>query len=253
MNLHFIKMHGLGNDYVYIDCFQRETAEKIAQLDLCELAQRLSRRHTGIGSDGVVLIMPSRVADVRMRMFNADGSEAEMCGNAARCIAKYAYENKLCGNPMTIETLSGIKTAILQLSPKDCVESVTLEIGATIGNPHEVFFVETPEALDAQFEHLLTHSQYKELRARTNIECAYVNSPHDLTMRVCERGTGETMACGTGACAAAIAAMERGLTANQVTVHLPGGELLVRRDDKGCIYLTGPATTVFKGDYLLEE
>ena len=251
--LPFIKMHGLGNDYVYIDCFRPGTAPLLAQIDIHALTRRISDRHTGIGSDGLVLIMPSHVADVRMRMFNADGSEAEMCGNAARCIAKYAYEQGLCENPMTLETLAGIKRISLLTTPAGGVESVTVEMGTTLGNPHEVFFVNRRSALNAQFENLLTNPIYTELRANANIECAYVMNENELRMRVCERGTGETMACGTGACAAATAAMDKWLTNNRVTVHMRGGDVSVYRDGKGVIYLTGPATEVFRGYYYCED
>lgn len=249
----FIKMHGLGNDYVYIDCFRPHTAELIAQTDLSALARRVSDRHLGIGSDGLVLIMPSTGADVRMRMFNADGSEAEMCGNAARCIAKYAYEQGLCGKTMTLETLAGIKNISMRTNANDDVKQVTVEMGTTLGNPHQVFFVDTPTALSPRFKQLCTAPEYAALRKNANIECVYVINRAELQMRVCERGTGETMACGTGACASAIEAMNKGLTDNQVTVHLRGGDLSVRRDENGIIYLTGPATEVFRGEYEWEN
>ena len=248
MKLPFIKMHALGNDYVYIDCLSRKMDSHMANADLPALARKLSDRHRGIGSDGLVLILPSRVADVRMRMFNADGSEAEMCGNAARCIAKYVYEQGFCGNPLTLETLAGIKHLSMQINPEGKVELVTVNMGTTLGNPHEVFFVDTADALDAQFGLLSADARYADLRKRANIECAYVINKNELRMRVCERGAGETMACGTGACAAAVAAMERGLTSSTVTVHMPGGDLIVSRDDSGVIYLTGTATEVFRGE-----
>lgn len=253
MKLPFIKMQALGNDYVYIDCFRLSTAKFIDKADLPALARHISDRHLGVGADGLVLIMPSRQADVRMRMFNADGSEAEMCGNAARCIAKYAFEQGLCGNPLTLETLAGIKKLSLHPDSEGGVEQVTVEMGTTLGNPHEVFFVEDADALDRQFELLSSDARYADLRKRANIECAYVISKNELRMRVCERGTGETLACGTGACAAAVAAMDKGLTGNSVTVYLPGGDLLVQRDDTGVIYLTGTAAEVFRGVYNWEE
>ena len=253
MTVPFVKMHGLGNDYVYIDCFRTETAAQIAQLDIQALARRISDRHMGVGSDGLVLMLPTPDAEVKMRMFNADGSEAEMCGNAARCIAKYAYEQGLCGNPMTLETLSGIKRISLQTNTDGKVEQATVEMGTTLGNPHKVFFVDESEELDSRFECLLTGPEYAELRAHTNIECVYVINNNELRMRVCERGTGETMACGTGACAAAMAAMDKGLTGSQVTVHLRGGDLQVRRDERGMIYLIGTATEVFRGEYMMED
>ena len=186
MTIPFIKMHGLGNDYVYIDCFQPETAQLIANTDLPSLARAVSDRHRGVGSDGLVLIMPSDKADVRMRMFNADGSEGRMCGNAARCIAKYAYEQGLCASPMTLETLAGIKK--LTVNPQSGL--ITVEMGTTIGNPHKVFI--TDEPVD-------TLSIYGI--EDTNVEWINVLNRREIAMRVWERGSGETMACGTGACA----------------------------------------------------
>ncbi|MBR5677363.1 MAG: diaminopimelate epimerase [Paludibacteraceae bacterium] len=241
MEIPFIKMHGLGNDYVYIDCFPKHTAKLIAGIKLSVLAQRVSDRHFGIGSDGLVLIMPSKVANVRMRMFNADGSEAEMCGNAARCVAKYAYEHGLCGNPVTLETLAGIKHITLQ-TQKNRVTSVTVEMGSSMGNPHKVIITEEPVAALSLYG-----------IEGTNVEWINVLNRREIAMRVWERGTGETMACGTGACAAVMAAIEQGLTDSEVTVHLRGGDLLVRRDQQGTIFMTGPATEVFRGTYNWED
>ena len=249
----FIKMHGLGNDYVYIDATRTETADIIANINPSVLARRMSDRHWGVGSDGLVLILPSTCADLRMRMFNADGSEAEMCGNASRCIAKYAYEQGLCGRNMTLETLAGVKCLTLQTNTQNKVEQVTVEIGISTGNPHEVFIVDTTDQLDSKFEELQIGPQWAELRRKANIECVYVLNRHEIKVRVCERGTGETMACGTGACASAAAAMNEGLTENRVTVHLRGGDLEVQRDKKGILYLTGTATEVFRGTYNWEE
>ena len=231
-------MHGLGNDYVYIDCFQEHNAALIAQVDLPTLARRVSDRHLGIGSDGLVLILPSKEADAKMRIFNADGSEAQMCGNAARCIAKYVYESGLCGREMTLETLSGIKRLIVD--PQDGL--VTVVMGTSIGNPHKVFITEEPVA---QIELYGIED--------TNVEWVNVLNRREIRMRVWERGSGETLACGTGACAAAVAAMEQGLTDNEVTVHLRGGDLLIRRDEQGVIFMTGPASEVFRGEYTWEE
>ncbi|MBR6493458.1 MAG: diaminopimelate epimerase [Paludibacteraceae bacterium] len=241
MDIPFIKMHGLGNDYVYIDCFPKDTAKLIAKAELSVLAQRVSDRHFGIGSDGLVLIMPSKVADVRMRMFNADGSEAEMCGNAARCVAKFTYEHGLCGNPMTLETLAGIKHITLQ-TQKNRITSVTVEMGTSMGNPHKVIITEEPVAALSLYS-----------IEGTNVEWINVLNRREIAMRVWERGTGETMACGTGACAAVMAAIEQGLTDNEVTVHLRGGDLLVRRDQQETIFMTGPATEVFRGIYHWED
>ena len=151
------------------------------------------------------------------------------------------------------ETLAGIKQLTPIINAEGRVEQVTVEMGTTLGNPHEVFFVDAPDALDPQFKQLCTDACYAELRKRANIECVYVLNRKELCMRVCERGTGETMACGTGACAAAVEAMNKKLTTNKVTVHMPGGDVSVRRDDKGIIYLTGTATEVFRGEYNWED
>lgn len=230
-------MHGLGNDYVYIDCFSAETASLLAETDIPVLARRISNRHTGVGSDGLVLILPSNSADAKMRIFNADGSEAEMCGNAARCIGKYLYESGICHQSVIrLETLAGIKDLLIQTSPHDEVMTVTVVMGTTIGNPHKVFI--TDEPLDTIAIH--------EIKG-TNAEWVNVINKHEIAMRVWERGSGETMACGTGACAAAVAAMDQGLTENEVTVHLRGGDLFIRRDKQGVIYMTGPAQEVFRG------
>ncbi|MBR0297313.1 MAG: diaminopimelate epimerase [Paludibacteraceae bacterium] len=240
--LPFIKMHGLGNDYVYIDAFNPDTAAILAATDLSDLARRMSDRHFGVGSDGLVLIMPSHCADIRMRMFNADGSEAEMCGNASRCIAKYAYEQGLCGKTMTLETLAGIKHLTITTNAQNRVTEVTVAMGQTMGNPHKVFIVEEP------VDTITIH----EIKG-TNAEWVNVLNRNEIAMRVWERGTGETMACGTGACASAAAAMDKGLTDSHVTVHLRGGDLDVQRDKKGILYLTGTATEVFKGTYNWED
>ena len=231
-------MHGLGNDYVYIDCFQAPNAAFIAQVDIPALARRVSDRHIGVGSDGLVLIMPSDKADLRMRIFNADGSEARMCGNAARCIAKYAFEQGICGERMSLETMSGIKRLVVDAQSG----LVTVEMGTSIGNPHKVFIMDEP------VETLAIYGIED-----TNVEWINVLNKHEIMMRVWERGSEETMACGTGACASAIAAMDRGLTETEVTVHMPGGDVMVRRDEKGVIYLIGPATEVFRGEYIGEE
>ena len=251
-NLPFTKMHGLGNDYIYIDCRDASTAAMIAAADLPALARSVSDRHRGIGSDGLVLMLPSKVADVRMRIFNADGSEALMCGNASRCIARYAYEHGWCGTQMTLETPAGIKPISIT-TEHGRVTEVTVAIGTTTGNPHRVFFVDTEAELEPYFAHLCIDPQYAALRATTNIECACVLDRKHIRMRVCERGSGETMACGTGACATAAEAMDRGLTGSEVHVLMPGGEVRVYRDTQGVLYMTGPAETVCTGNYIWEE
>jgi len=257
MNFHFIKMHGLGNDYVYIDCFPKTTAQFIAKTDLPALARAVADRHLGIGSDGLVLIMPSKEADAKMRIFNADGSEAEMCGNAIRCVAKYLYESGVCRDVnMQIETPVGIRSLALRVA-KEKVEQVRVNMGfpviapdtlmsgadpigytaVNMGNPHAVFF----------------RDRIPDIPKDTNVELVYVRNSKELDVRVIERGSGETMACGTGACAAAVAAIFHGLTERTVTVHLPGGDLMVQwQSDLASVFMTGPATEVFRGEYQWE-
>lgn len=271
--IQFIKMHGLGNDYIYVDCFDPQTAALISKTNLPSLAQQLSDRHFGIGSDGLVLILPSAEADAQMRIFNADGSEAQMCGNAIRCVGKYLYESALCRRPrLFIETLAGIKTLTLQVqdgivsqvsvnmgSPKVTTDSLALQgndlLGFTsvnMGNPHAVFF-RAQHLLDAEIAkmgHLIsTHPHFPE---GTNVEFVHVRNPHELEVRVFERGSGPTLARGTGACAAAVAAYKYGETEAEMTVHLPGGDLLVHYDHRtNTVTLTGSATEVFRGEYSL--
>lgn len=276
MKLKFTKMHGCGNDYIYFNCFEQEVADPEA------LSIRLSDRHFGVGGDGIVLICPSDVADAKMRMFNADGSEGKMCGNATRCIGKYMYEHGLISKPeMTLETLSGIKIlkmteengkitsvrvdmgkAILKPSEiptkytGDTAVSVPLTVDGTeyavtcvsMGNPHCIVYVDQDvNTLDLpkigpSFEN---HEMFPE---RVNTEFIRVIDDHTLQMRVWERGSGETLACGTGACAAAVASVLNGYCpkGEDITIHLIGGDLKIRYTDEA-VYLTGPATTVFEG------
>ena len=252
--LPFIKMHGLGNDYIYVDCFCPETAAIIAKTNLANLARRVSDRHFGIGSDGLVLMIPSKTADAKMRIFNADGSEAEMCGNAIRCVAKYLYESGICREEhMEIETLSGIRSLALQVlfgkvvqvtvnMGKPLIRQASIQCGidpigytaVNIGNPHAVFFREA----------------IPQLPTNTNVEFVRVRNKHELNVRVIERGSGETLACGTGACAAVAAAIYHGLTERTVTVHLAGGDLQIQwKTDLSPVFMTGPATEVFRGEY----
>jgi len=252
--LPFIKMHGLGNDYVYIDCIPKTTAAIIAKTDLAALARAVSDRHFGIGSDGLVLIQPSKEADAKMRIFNADGSEAEMCGNAIRCVAKYLFESGLCRDVhMQIETLAGIRSLALHVD-KEIVDQVTVNMGKPVirpesiqsgldpigytsvnmGNPHAVFFRDT----------------VSQLPENTNIEFVRVRNAKELDVRVIERGSGETLACGTGACASAVAAIFHGLTERNITVHLPGGDLKIQwKENSSPVLMTGPATEVFRGEW----
>ena len=276
MKLKFTKMHGCGNDYIYFNCFEQQVADPEA------LSIRLSDRHFGIGGDGIVLICPSDVADAKMRMFNADGSEGKMCGNATRCIGKYMYEHGLISKPeMTLETLSGIK--ILKMTEQDGkIASVRVDMGKAIlkpseiptryegdtavsvpltvdgteyavtcvsmGNPHCIVFVDQDVStldlpkIGPSFEN---HDMFPE---RINTEFIRVMDDHTLQMRVWERGSGETLACGTGACAAAVASVLNGYCpkGEDITIHLIGGDLNIRYTDEA-VFLTGPATTVFEG------
>ncbi len=274
-NITFTKMHGAGNDYVYIDC-TRQMIERPG-----ELAIRVSDRHFGIGSDGLVLICPSTVADFRMRMFNADGSEAQMCGNASRCVAKYVYDNGLTDQTVfTLETLAGIKS--LELFFRDGeVEHVQVDMGVpefhrplialnlaarrmidlpvavggevfrmtavSMGNPHTVSFVDDVDSFDLhRFGPMI--EQHPLFPERTNVEFVERRLDGSLKMRVWERGAGETMACGTGACAALAAAVETGRADRRATISLPGGDLEIEWDvATGHMLMTGPAETVFEG------
>lgn len=276
--MQFIKMHGAGNDYVYIDCFHEPVAG-----DVTELARRVSDRHTGVGGDGLVLIMPSERAPVRMRMFNADGSEAEMCGNALRCVAKYAAEQNLAsGNEFSVETGKGVlsvriieriggrvdqvevnmgppilKSADIPTSlPGDPPLNTPLNVGdqtlsvtcVSMGNPHCVSFVdEITDALVLGLGPLIEH--HSAFPRRVNAEFVRVLSPEEFEMRVWERGSGETMACGTGACAAAVAGVLTGRTNRRARARLRGGDLLLDWTASGDVLMTGPAVEVFRGEW----
>lgn len=271
----FTKMHGCGNDYIYVNCFE-ETVENPK-----EVAVKVSDRHFGIGSDGLILICPSDVADVKMRMFNADGSEGKMCGNGIRCVAKYSYDFGLVDKEtITVETLSGIKTLDLQ-TEQGKVKTVTVDMGSPIlnpeqipvrfdgelmvnqpvdiqgktyhltcvsmGNPHAIVFVDDVKNLPLEqigpgFEH---HEIFPE---QVNTEFIHVIDRTSVDMRVWERGSGETLACGTGACASVVACVLNGLTDEEVTVHLLGGDLMIRYDrQKNTVYMTGPAEVICTG------
>ena len=270
MKLPFVKMHGLGNDYVYIDCFSPEVAKMLAKADLAALARRISDRHFGVGSDGLVLILPSQEADAGMRIFNADGSEAEMCGNAIRCVGKYLYESGLCRKPrLSVLTLAGIRSLTLQVE-NEAVQSVSVNMGipqvqsdvlmrgdypqgftaVNMGNPHAVFFRDTvyPENMVADYgRRIENHPHFPK---GTNVEFAHVRNKKEIDVRVWERGAGVTLACGTGACAAAVTAMWHGWTERKITVHLPGGDLLIQWErERQPVYMTGPATEVFRGEF----
>lgn len=276
----FTKMQGAGNDYVYIDA---TSMEKIpANMPL--LARQISDRHFGVGSDGLVVIMTSSCADFRMRMFNADGSESEMCGNASRCIGKYVYEKGLTDKTtVTLETLAGIRTLILNTN-KGKVESVEVDMGMPITEPEKVpvAVADRNPVINREFEHdgmlfkltavsmgnphgviftdAITDFQIFELGPKlekapffpnkANIEFVKVNDRKHIEMRVWERGTGETLACGTGACASVVAAILNGLCDRDVEVKLPGGTLHIRWDENdGHVYLCGGAEFVAEGTF----
>ncbi|CDE53673.1 diaminopimelate epimerase [Roseburia sp. CAG:303] len=273
----FTKMHGCGNDYIYVNCF----TEKIEEPSV--IAKKVSDRHFGIGSDGLILICPSETADFKMRMFNADGSEGKMCGNGIRCVAKYVYDNGMTDKEViTVETLSGIKTLQLAVS-EGRVQAVTVDMGSPVltpsqipvkcegdrminqpvsvggkeyyitcvsmGNPHAVVFTEEEvtalnlEKIGPLFEN---HEIFPD---RVNTEFIHVIDEKTIDMRVWERGSGETLACGTGACASVVACVLNHKTEDEVLVHLLGGDLEVRYDrEKNTVLLTGPAEFICTGE-----
>lgn len=262
MKMRFTKMQGLGNDYIYVNGM-KECVKKPE-----ELAKRMSDRHFGIGADGLILIGGSQKADVRMEMYNADGSCGMMCGNGIRCVAKYVYEHGIVPrNYMTIETLSGVKDALILPDGyvrigmgRPEIEKIGAErtVGGTeynmdyisMGNPHAVVYVEDLPSLNMEDlgRNLETH---RGKDRRVNVEFVHILNRGMLEMRVWERGSGETFACGTGACAATVSAVARNLTEREVRIKLLGGELLVKWRDDGQVEMTGPAVTVFEGEILI--
>lgn len=261
----FTKMQGIGNDYVYVDCFH-ETVEHPE-----ETAIKVSDRHFGIGSDGLILIKPSKIADCQMDMYNLDGSRGAMCGNGVRCVGKYAYDHHLVDKAqISVETASGIKYLDMEVkdgkvtavtvdmgSPEqtsELFEAIEVEgktwnfIGISMGNPHAVLFVEDTsgvklEKIGPKFEH---HERFPD---RTNTEFIQVVDRGHIKMRVWERGSGETLACGTGACASAVASILAGYTDDTVEVELLGGPLTITWDrEKNTVYMTGPAVEVYNGE-----
>jgi len=267
--MHFVKMHGAGNDYVFVNCFLEEVA------DPGELSPFISDRHKGVGADGLILLQPSARADARMRIFNADGSEAEMCGNGIRCAAKLLRDEGLVHGPeVTIETLAGIRRVFLVLDGADRVIGADVEMGVpvvgmdparemerieakghvleglrvSVGNPHFVIFVDDVLAFPVREvgPRIEGMAAFPE---RSNVEFVQVCNDGTLLMRVWERGSGETLACGTGAVAAVAAAMtaERLPTGESVSVRLQGGDLAVRWDGSSTAWLAGDAVEVFRG------
>jgi diaminopimelate epimerase len=291
--MRFTKMHGIGNDYVYVDCVRDQPPA-----DPAALARAISDRHFGVGSDGLILICKSETADARMRMFNADGSEAEMCGNGLRCVAKYVYDHGIARKPkLAIETGRGVLTVALEVKhdkvsrvtvnmgepilkstaipttlpgspPGEAVVNVPYEFGrfpgskwppvtcVSMGNPHAVFYVGDdffpplppgPDPVTERGSHVENHRIFPR---RTNVHFVKVHSPNEVTMRTWERGSGITLACGTGACAVCVAGVLTGRTGRKLLAHLPGGDLeLDWSETDNCVYKTGPAAEVFTGEW----
>ena len=276
----FTKMHGLGNDYVYIDAINQKIENESS------LAKFVSNRHFGIGSDGLILICKSDIADFKMRMFNSDGSEAEMCGNGIRCVGKFVYDKGLTDKTIVkIETLAGIKTLVLNtkdgkvetarvdmgepiletekipvISKEQPVKNLELEAEnkkfkftcVSMGNPHAITIVENTKEFDVEKYGKILEVD-KAFPKKANIEYAQIIDKENIKMRVWERGAGETLACGTGACATAVACNLNGLTGRKVNIELLGGTLNIEWNEKdNHVYMTGPAVTVFDGELYKE-
>ncbi len=276
--MQFVKMHGIGNDYVFVDLWEQDVP------DPAQLARRVSPRHFSVGADGLILIGPSGIADVRMRIFNADGSEAEMCGNGIRCVAKYAWDHNRCRkNPLSVETGAGVREIDLFLSDGK-VSSARVDMGeprlkrseipmtgpeeeqvvnekiqagqrtfeatcVSMGNPHCIVPVTDPDSiiLSEQGPALEHHDLFPR---RTNVHFAQVLSGTEVKVKTWERGSGATLACGTGAAAVCVAMHLRGDTGREVTIHLPGGRLGIEwAAHNNRVYMTGPAVEVFRGKW----
>jgi len=276
----FTKMQGAGNDYVYVNCFQERVEDPAA------VAVKVSNRNFGIGSDGLILIMPSDQADVRMRMFNSDGSESEMCGNGIRCVAKYAFDHGIVDKKeITAETGAGILTLQLVTGADGKVEKVRVNMGpprltrgvipmtgnpeeqvinqplnilhstfqitcASMGNPHCVIFVDDVESFQVEKYGPLIEN-HELFPRRTNVEFVQIISRTEVRQRTWERGAGETLACGTGSSAVTAACVLNGLTEKKILNHLSGGDLEMEWAEDGNIYMTGPAVEVFSGEIAL--
>ncbi|AET70162.1 diaminopimelate epimerase [Desulfosporosinus orientis DSM 765] len=279
--MEFIKMHGLGNDFIFLD--QMSDSGEEGNANYSELAEKLCHRRFGIGGDGLVVILPSKVADARMRIFNSDGSEPEMCGNGIRCFARYLYDQGIVvSDSMLVETGAGILKPKLFIKDGQ-VQGVQVDMGepvlkaelipvlgegepvigrsiealgetylytaVSMGNPHCIIFVEDYATLD--FDRVGPAIEKHSLFPRkTNVEFIQINSPQEITMKVWERGAGPTLACGTGACASVVASVLNHKTERKVTVHLPGGDLFIEWGADNHVYMTGPAAYAFKGEWL---
>lgn len=282
--LNFTKMHGAGNDYVYMDGFGDSPLRNLSEKNYPDLARKISNRHFGVGSDGLILILPSADADFYMRIFNADGSEAQMCGNGIRCVAKYAYEKGLTDKcRLQIDTLAGVKEISME-KEGDKIVGITVDMGAPIlkrsiipvkgednepvvlqplkiedkvfkitavgmGNPHCVIFVDKiTDELVNHYGPLIERNEF--FPEKTNVEFIETVNRESIKMRVWERGSGETLACGTGACAAVVASFLNGLTERETEVSLLGGKLKIRYDEiSGHVFMTGEGETIADGCY----
>ena len=291
--MRFTKMHGIGNDYVYVDCFQQKFPA-----DVAPLVQRMSDRHFGIGGDGVIFICPSEVADARMRMFNADGSESEMCGNGIRCVAKYVYDHGIAAKPsLRIETGNGVlaldlvtaggkvaqvrvdmgppilEPALIPVALPDYSEDkiIDVELGlyakidcsdgwmdacgldprmtcVSMGNPHVTLYCRDTSQVPLERVGPILETQ-RIFPRRINVHFVSVASGGEVTMRTWERGSGITLACGTGASAVCVSGVLSGRTERKILAHLPGGDLQLEWATDGHVYMTGPATEVFSGEW----
>lgn len=276
--MRFVKMQGIGNDYVYVDCFEQQVSQPAA------LARRIADRHFGVGGDGLILVMPSTVADVRMRMFNADGSEPEMCGNGVRCVAKLAWDHgRVCTNPMRVETGAGIKTIQVELDAAGKVTGASVDMGqpmlapaqipvnvpgervidapleaagetfamtcVSMGNPHAILYVKDIRTVPLeQWGPVI--EKHPAFPRRVNVHFVQVLSRDEVMMCTWERGSGVTLACGTGASAVCVAGVLTGRGARKILAHLPGGDLTLEwRESDDHVTMTGPATEVFTGDW----
>ena len=283
MKIDFVKMHGLGNNFILIDCLSKPLGDSSF---LSYLAKRLCNRNFGIGADGLILILPSSKADLQMRIFNSDGSEAQMCGNGIRCFAKYAYENKLVSKiKFTVETSAGIITPELIFKDKE-ISGVKVDMGipklkrreipmegedtptvvdetlkidskyifkitcVSMGNPHCIIFVNDVQSIpvDEIGPKIENHSLFPE---KINVEFIQVVNKKEINFRVWERGVGETLACGTGACAALVASVLNKKSEHQAIIHLTGGDLDIEWIENGSVYMTGPAELVFRGEMII--
>ena len=278
MNLQFTKMHGLGNDFVLIDCRDKAVNDQLTAVS--DLSKRLCHRRFGIGADQVLLLYPSKIADFKMLIYNADGSEVEMCGNGIRCFAKYIWDRGLSGKDLlSVETAAGIikperagqmvkvdmgepvlEGRLIPVNIDGMVKDFPLKIAGrefkitaiSMGNPHAVIFVEDVDSVDVSVYGPLIENHVL-FPKRTNVEFIEVLGPEKIKMRVWERGAGETMACGTGASAAGVAAFIKGHTGRLVNVALAGGELVIEWKEDNHVYMTGPAAEVFEGTVNLGE